>query len=398
MREQSPGSPSGVLQDIRILDFSWVLAGPYATRLLADFGAEVIKVHPLLPEAEDAYSRGYYNTWNRNKLSITLNMGCPEGLEIARQLIKLSDAVVENFSPRVMANWGLEYAALQKLKPDIILLSMSMMGNTGPWRDYSGYGPAVQAFSGITHLTAYPGGPPLGTGYAYADHVAALYGSLALMGALEYRRKTGEGQFIDLSQTETMVSLLSDAILEYTLSGHEPVPTGNSSSAAAPSGVYPCLGEDKWCAISVTSEAQWASFKRALGNPPWADEIKFATLTGRLQNTEALDCLVQAWTQQFTAAEVMDILQKEEVPAGVVQDAAALTTDPQLRARRFFLEFPGSSPGTHFTDASPVRLSDTPAKYRRAAPEPGQDNDYVYRQLLGITPDDINSLRKKHII
>jgi benzylsuccinate CoA-transferase BbsF subunit len=398
MIEESHRSPSGVLKDIRILDFSWVLAGPYATRLLADFGAEVIKVHPLMPEAEDAYSRGYYNTWNRNKLSITLNLGRLEGLEIARKIIKLSDVVVENFSPRVMANWGLEYAALQKLKPDIILLSMSMMGNSGPQRDNSGYGPAVQAFSGITHLTAYPGGPPLGIGYAYADHVAALYGSLALLGALEYRRKTGEGQFIDLSQTETMVSLLSDAILEYTLRGHEPGPTGNGSSTAAPCGVYPCLGADRWCAISVTSEVQWAGFKRALGNPPWADEVKFTTISGRLQNVEALDSLVQAWTQKHTATVVMDLLQKEGVPAGFVQDAAALAADPQLRARGFFLDFPGSSPGTPFTDASPVRLSDTPAEYRRPAPEPGQDNDYVYRQILGMLPDEINNLRKKHII
>src|ERR1035437_6899205 len=144
-------SEQQILKDIRILDFSWVLAGPYATRLLADFGAEVIKVQPLAPEAGDKFNRGYYNTWNRNKLGISLNLSKPEGIEIAKGLVKLSDAVVENFSPRVMTNWGLDYPELQKLKPDIIMLSLSAMGHSGPWRDYSGFGPTVQAFSGMTH-------------------------------------------------------------------------------------------------------------------------------------------------------------------------------------------------------------------------------------------------------
>lgn len=391
-------STSEILGGIRILDFTWVLAGPYATRLLADFGAEVIKVHPLSPEASDAYSRGYYKTWNRNKLSITLNMARPAGLQIAQRLVKISDAVVENFSPRVMANWGMDMASLQRLKPDIILLSMSMMGNTGPWRDYSGYGPTVQAFSGITHLTAYPGGPPLGIGYAYADHVAALYGSLALLGALEYRRKTGEGQFIDLSQLETMVSLLSEAILENTQQGQEPVPTGNSSALAAPCNVYPCQGEDSWCAITVASEAEWAGFKRALGNPSWTCETRFSTLNTRLQHIEALDSLIGDWTSRYPAARVMELMQKEGVSAGVVQDAASLASDPQLLARRFFLSSPDSMPGTAFTDASPLRLSETPAHFRRTAPEPGQDNDYVYRRLLGMSQEEINSLQQSRII
>jgi crotonobetainyl-CoA:carnitine CoA-transferase CaiB-like acyl-CoA transferase len=215
-----------ILKDIRILDFSWVLAGPYATRLLADFGAEVIKVQPLAPEAADRFSRGYYSTWNRNKLGITLNLSKTEGIEIAKALVKLSDAVVENFSPRVMENWGLGYPQLEQLKPDIIMLSLSAMGHSGPWKDYTGFGPTVQAFSGITNLTSYPGEPPGGIGYSYADHVSGLYGSLALLGALEYRRQTGKGQYIDLSQTEAMTSLLADPVLDYTHTGIEPAPPG----------------------------------------------------------------------------------------------------------------------------------------------------------------------------
>jgi len=173
----------GVLQNIRILDFSWVLAGPYATRILADFGAEVLKVQPLLPEAEDKFSRGYYNTWNRNKLGITLNLDRSEGIALAKRLVAVSDAVVENFTPRVMANWGLDYDSLRQVKPDIIMLSMSTMGNTGPWRDYTDFGLTIQAFSGITYLTSFPGKPPLGLGISYADHIAGLVDCLALLRA-----------------------------------------------------------------------------------------------------------------------------------------------------------------------------------------------------------------------
>jgi benzylsuccinate CoA-transferase BbsF subunit len=182
-----------VLHGIRILDFTRVLAGPYATRILADFGAEVIKVQPLLRREEDAFSRGYYNTWNRNKLGVTLDLGKPEGVAVARRLAGVSDAVVENFTPRVMANWGLDYDSLRRVKLDIIMVSMSAMGSTGPRRDYTGFGPTVQAFSGMTALASYPGGPPLGLGTSYADHVAGLTAVLALLSALEYRRGTGEG-------------------------------------------------------------------------------------------------------------------------------------------------------------------------------------------------------------
>jgi crotonobetainyl-CoA:carnitine CoA-transferase CaiB-like acyl-CoA transferase len=219
-----------VLKDIRILDFSRVLAGPYATRLLADFGAEVIKVsYPGIPQPEDRFSRGYYNTWNRNKRSITLNLNKAEGLDIARKLVSACDAVVENFTPRVMANWGLDYSHLKQIKPSIIMLSMSAMGHTGPFRDYTGFAPAIQAFSGITGLTSYPDSQAVGPGFSYADHVAGLFACLSLLNALEYRRKTGQGQHIDLSETETMAYLIGDAIVDYSLGEKVPQPVGNGN-------------------------------------------------------------------------------------------------------------------------------------------------------------------------
>jgi benzylsuccinate CoA-transferase BbsF subunit len=380
-----------VLQGIRILDFSWVLAGPYATRILADFGAEVIKVQPLLPREEDKFIRGYYNTWNRNKLGITLNLNKPEGIALAKRLVKISDAVVENFTPRVMANWGLDYKNLKKIKPDIIMLSLSTMGNTGPWRDYTGFGPTIQAFSGMTYLTSFPGNPPLGLGTSYADHVAGLFGCLALLGALEYRQKSGEGQYIDLSQVEAMASLLGGAVLDYMVSGKEVEPVGNGSTEAAPHGVYRCQGDDRWCALAVFTDEEWRGFKRALGNPAWAEDKRFITFRGRLENKGRLDRLIEGWTKGHTAEEVMALLQGEGVAAGVVQDARDLARDPQLKERGFFIEL-----GKTRADAVPIRLSRTPARYSRAAPGQGQDNDYVYKKLLGVS--EVAGLRQKGII
>jgi benzylsuccinate CoA-transferase BbsF subunit len=385
-----------VLHDIRILDFTWVLAGPYATRLLADFGAEVIKVQPLLStEADDAFSRGYYNTWNRNKLGITLNLDKPGGIELAKKLVGISDAVVENFTPRVMANWGLDYENLKKIKTNIIMVSLSLMGQAGPWRDYTGFGPTVHAFSGMTYLTSFPGRPPIGPGFSYADHVAGLYASLGLLGALEHRRRTGEGQHVDISEVEAMTGLLGNATREYTATGKEPEPMGNSSTEAAPHSVYPCQGKDRWCAIAVYTDEEWQGFRRALGDPAWAEDEKFATLAGRVEYRDELNGLISAWTKERTAEEVMARLRENGVAAGVVQDAADLAGDPQLKARGFFLDRPEIG---KLADASPIRLSATPARYDLPAPAPGRDNPYVYDKLLGLSKKEMGELKEKGVI
>jgi benzylsuccinate CoA-transferase BbsF subunit len=372
------------LKDLRILDFSWVLAGPYATRILADFGAEVIKVQPLLPPAEDKFARGYDNTWNRNKRGITLNLNNPEGIALARKLVGISDAVVENFTPRVMANWELDYENLKKIRADIIMLSLSMMGGTGPGKDYTGFGPTVQAFSGLTHLTSYPGGPPLGPGTAYADHVAALFACLALLGALEYRRRTGKGQHIDISQVEAMASLLGDAF----------IPPQDSAT----SGVYRCRGEDRWCALSFVSEEEWGGLKKALGDPPWASDKRFTTPAGRLKNKEALDGLIGEWTQKHTAEEAMTLLQRCGVAAGVVKNARDLAQDPQLKHRGFFVELDHPEMGKTISDANPIRLPDSSPAYTRPAPLPGRDNEYVYGGLLGLSRDEMDRLKEQGVI
>jgi len=388
-----------ILHNIRILDFTWVLAGPYATRLLADFGAEVIKVQPLMSsEADDGFARGYYDTWNRNKLGINLNLSLQEGIETAKRLISISDVVVENFTPRVMSNWGLDYENLRKIKPEIIMLSMSAMGQTGPHRDYTGFGPTVQAFSGITGLTSFPGQPPTGPGFSYADHVAGLYASLAVLGALEYRRRTGEGQYIDVSQTEAILSLIGDAVLECTSGGREILPESNGSSDAVPHNVYRCQGDDSYCAVAVFTEEEWNGFKQALGSPAWIGKEEFDTFSGRLKNREELDRLVQSWTKDHTADEVMSLLQEHGVAAGVVRNATGIVNDPQLQARGFFVRLDHPETGKTIADATPIKMSDSGAEYKRAAPAPGQDNDYVYGRLLGLSSDEMSSLGRDGVI
>jgi len=312
--------------------------------------------------------------------------------------VGVCDAVVENFTPRVMANWGLDYDSLRQVKPDIIMLSMSVMGQMGPWRDYVGFGPTVQAFSGMTKMTSFSGKPPIGLGFSYADHIAGLYTSLALLGALEYRRRTGEGQYIDVSQVEAMTSLLGGTILGYTASSHEKAPVGNSSPVAAPYDVYPCKGKNRWCAVAVLTDEAWQGFKRALGNPPWAEYKRFATLPGRLNNSEELDRLVTDWTQEHNADEVMSRLQEHGVAAGVVQDAGDLASNPHLKARDFLIEVDYPEAGRTVTDATPIKLSQAPVVYNRSAPTPGQDNYYVYRQMLGLCESELADLRENGVI
>jgi len=388
-----------ILHNVRVLDFTWVLAGPFATRMLADFGAEVIKVQPMLPpDVDDKFGFGYYNIWNRNKMGISLNLGKTEGISLAKKLVGISDIVVDNFTPRVMANFGLDYDNLKKINPNIIMLSMSVMGQTGPWRDYSGFAPAVHAFSGITHLTSGSDGKPVGLGFSYSDHIAGLYASLALLSALEHKKKTGEGQYIDLSQVEAMSSLLGSDILKYGISRGKTKKTGNSSSVAAPDNVYQCCGTDRWCAINVNSDEEWGKFKDALNNPPWADDEKFETMAGRLKNSDELDNLVESWTKQQDAEKVMTILQEEGIAAGIVQNAEDLLKDKQLMERNFFVNLPHPETGEIITDANPVKMSRTPAEYKRAAPLPGQDNRYVYGKLIGMTEAEVAELERNGVI
>jgi benzylsuccinate CoA-transferase BbsF subunit len=365
-----------------ILDFSWVLAGPYATRLLADAGAEVLKIQPRLPEADDIFSRGYYQAWNRGKKGITLDPGKPQGRDIVLRLVGISDVVVENFSPHVMVNWGLDYQSLQAVRPGVIYLRLSAAGHTGPRSEYSAFAPAVHAFAGLTSLISYPGKAPLGPGFSLSDHVAGLYAVLALLGALEYRQKTGFGQYIDLSQIENMVSFLSGSILDIA---------ANKSAVSVNlklEGVYRCQGQDRWLAISCQGEKDWANFKKALGQTS-AQQPKFSSLSGALEHRASLDRAIQVWSAERTAEEAMCELQELGIAAGVVCSSRDLSEDPQLKCRGFFLENCQFSPGHLKPYGYPASLS---------APVRGHDNDYVFRGLLGMSDAEIVRLQADGII
>lgn len=380
------------LGGLRVLDFTWVLAGPYATRILADFGAEVIKVQSRkTARGAELNTTGYFNTWNRNKLSITLDLSHPEGRELILKLVGMSDVVMENFTPRVMPNWGLSYESLKGLKPNLIMVSMSGMGQTGPWKDFIAFGATIQALSGITYLTSFAPDSPIGLGYSYADHVAGLFAALAVLAALEYRDRTGEGQHIDISEYEAMCTLLGPAIMDYTVNNNLTIPRGNHPdyTLAAPYGCFKCRGDDKWCVIAIFTDEEWQALCYVLDNPPWTKEERFSTLWRRREHIEELNELLGQWTAQHGPEEVVNLLQGMGIPAGAVKDACELAEDPQLTARDFFI--PASHPvlGKVTFDSTPIRLSHTPAQFRRAAPLLGEDNRYVYQELLGIGDQEL---------
>ncbi len=391
----------GILKGLRVLDFTWVLAGPYATRVLADFGAEVIKVQSLKTvKGVESNHTGYFSAWNRNKRSITLDMSHPEAKELALGLSRVSDVVIENFAPRVMANWGLTYEKLKEVNPRIIMVSMSAMGQTGPWKDHVAFGPTLHALSGLTRLSSFDGDRPLGMGYAYGDHVIGLYGALAVLAALENRSRTDEGRHVDLSGYEALCTLMGPAILDVSMSQPAARPRGNRSGHVdpSPSGCYPCRGTDRWCVISASTEDEWRALCRVMDRIDLPDDDRFRTLSGRRSNGEQLDRLIGRWTAERSPEEAVALLQDAGVPAGVVQDAEGLAHDPQLTARQFFIPLDHPVLGRTLSDRSPIRFGEDENIDWKAAPQLGEDNRYVFRELLGLTEEEFSRYREKGII
>jgi len=384
----------GILKGVRVLDFTWVLAGPFATRLLGDFGAEVIKVQSLSTAKDgEANLTGYFSAWNRNKKSLTLDMRHPEAREIAFRLSRISDVVIENFSPRVMANWGLTYERLKVDHPGLIMVSLSAMGSTGPWRDGVGFGQTFQALTGLTWLTSYEPETPVGLGYAYSDHAAGLYAALAVLAALEARDRTGEGFCIDLSQYEAAATLVGPALLDA-----QGAPEETPGPTPAPCGCYRCTGRDgtdRWCVIAVNNEGEWQALRGAMSQPAWAGGGRFATAALRSHHEEELDRLIGAWTSGQTPEAVVRLLSGAGIPAAVVQNAADLAADPQLVSRGFFRILDHPVLGPRVADASPIRFRDDPASAWRPAPLLGADNVYVLKELLGLSDEELTALTEK---
>jgi benzylsuccinate CoA-transferase BbsF subunit len=339
----------------------------------------------------------WYQATNPNKLGVSLDLTTFDGKRLAKELVKTSDVVVENFAPRVLVNLGLSYSNLIKVKPDIIMLSSSGYGHTGPWRDYVVYGWALEPMT-ISHLTGYHDGPPLATAVPYTDIPAALYGAFSILAALEHHRRTGQGQWIDLSQYEVGVCAVGEAVLDYTMNGNVQTRMGNRHPLMAPHNCYRCRGNDKWITIAVSSEEEWEALCNVMDSPDWTKDRRFSNISCRKENENELDRRIEEWTLKHDNLELMDILQKAGVMAGAVLTNKDLLLNPHLKERKFFQKAISPASGARFYPGPWFKLSKTPGIIRKAAPNLGQDNQKVLTEILGLSKEEIFELEKNDII
>jgi benzylsuccinate CoA-transferase BbsF subunit len=398
---------------LKILEFGGGAAGPLGIRYFADHGATVVRVESkqrpdflrllrYTPGAEGGLDASHmFAMINVNKYGVALNMSHPKGPEIARRLVQWADVVAENFAPKAMAKWGLDYQSLSAIKPDLIMISTCLNGQTGPDRNYPGFGGQGSALSGFNHLTGWPDREPLGPYGTITDSLSPRCVALLLAAALLRRRRTGRGQYIDLSQVEAGVVCLSENILTYTATGEPLGRLGNRSRHAAPHGIFRCApngeDDDRWVAIAIHDDADWERFCDAVGRPAWAADTRFATAAGRLANVEALETHVEAWTRARSAEEVMATLQAAGIDSGVVQNFEDLNADPQLAHRRHFQPVAHRVIGTHLAETTALRFSETPGDIRLPAPCLGEHSEYVYRELLRMSAEEYAALEEEGV-
>jgi len=424
-----PSKTNLPLEGIRVIDHGVVYTGTAATTFLADMGAQVIHVESIgrfpsmtrglvaHPPAglEKALYHGYkdwepgarpWDRWyqlhatSRNKLAIGLELDTPRGVAIYKKLVEISDLVMENFSQGTMDRLGLGYEELKKVNPEIIMISASGLGKEGPYKGYSTFGLNVDAITGNMALRGYPEEDMTmkDCSPVWADNVAAGTVSFAALVALYYRQKTGKGQFIDISQSENLLPHTGELFLEYTMNGRVPQPVGNRDRAMAPHGCYPCRGLNKWLTIAIATDAEWQAFGEAIGNLPWTQDSRFVTTLGRYRHQDELDKLVAAWTSTQDNYEAMHLLQSFGVAAGHVISPATAYADPHLKARGFFKEVNHRETGTGLYPGMFFKFSRTPAEVRIPPPCLGEHNEYVLKELLGISDEEYKALAKDNII
>jgi crotonobetainyl-CoA:carnitine CoA-transferase CaiB-like acyl-CoA transferase len=386
------------LDGVRIVDLTHDWAGPHATRLLADYGAEVIKVEysrrmdGMRGARLEGQAYNHHPRWleiNRNKLSITLNLKHARDVEAFKDLVRVSDVVIESSRVGVMEGFGLGYEVLRRLKPDIVLVSMTAFGQTGPEASYAGYGGCIEPLSGVQSLTAYnKTSRPMRI--REMDVTNGVLGACAIMTALLYRQQTGKGQWIDLSQLEASTGgLIGEHLLAYAMNGMQALPVGNRHPYYAPQGCYPCQGQDKWVAIVIRTDEEWERLCEVMGRRDLQKETRLATRAGRAQNHDELDEVIASWTRCHTPREVMELLQQAGIAAGAVLDVEEISTDPHLEARSFFRN---ARDGSGRFPGMPFGLAETPGEVRRRGPYLGEHNDYVLCELLGWPPDQVEAL------
>ena len=396
-------APANAFEGIRVADFAWVGVGPLVSKYLADHGAEVIRVEssvrpeplrrapPFVDDVPGLDNSGYYADFNSSKLCCSLNMQHPDGVGMAKRLIAECDVITESFTPKAMRAWGLTYEDLREINPQIIMISMPMYGLTGPWSMWQGYGHVLQAAAGISHLTAYEGEEPIGTGVAYTDFLVPHFAAAALIAALDHRQRTGEGQNIDFGQMEAAIHATGTMVLDAQANGREQRALGARHPDCAPHNTYRCAArredDDRWIAIACATDDEFAALARA-AEADWDADPRFAGAASRKANEDALDDLIGGWARGRQAEELMALLQAAGVPAGVVQTSEDLRNDPQLAHRGHFHLLEHPTMGLRAYDGPSFRLSETPGRLAKAAPLLGEDNEYVWKRIAGLGDEE----------
>jgi benzylsuccinate CoA-transferase BbsF subunit len=399
----------GIFKGLRILDFTWVVVGPRTVRYLGDQGATVIKVenvdHPCILRQSPPYKDGksginrssYFAGVNPNKMSIGLNIWHPEGIQIAKKLVAWADVLVESFAPGVIERFGLGYKEVKSIKPDIIYLRTNMLGASGPRSKVPGFGFQLVGYSGYTYITGWGDRTPAPPFGPYTDSVAPRFTTAVLLLALIHRRKTGKGAYIDVSQHEAAIQFILPVLLDYQVNSRIKGREGNYDYSYCPHGVYACKGKDRWVAISVTTEEEWTAFCQTVSRN-WGQNDRFATLHGRKQNEDELNCLIERFTIEHTPEETMKLLQDKGVPAGIVQNSQDICNDPQLSHRQAIWYLEHESTGRHAVFGQGFILSKNPPPPPKAAPHIGEHTYYVCKEILGMPDEEIATLLGKGVL
>lgn len=396
------------LAGIRVIDMSWMWAGPYCALQLAHLGAEVIRIEtnrrPCMnrrvpPYADDTPGldrAGSFNQWNQGKASVLLDLKQPEAVGIAHELVATADVFIENYAAGVVDRLGLGYEALSTVNPGLVMASLSGYGLTGPYRDRVAFGTPLTMISGLGVLTGYIGHGPAEVGISYGDPNGGLHADVAILAALWKREETSRGQYIDLSQWESLLAILPEGVLPYTMTGEQPARRGNRDEWMAPHGIYRCEGDDRWVSIAVRDDAEWRRFAAILGGQ--AGNPRLDAQTGRKLHEDELDDLVTAWTLLHDAWEVTEVLQATGIPAAPVMDMREVAEDPHLNERGFYVMLDHPEVGRKKHAGIPWKLAETPLEVRRPAPCMGEDNEYVVMELLGHSRDVYERLVAEQVL
>jgi crotonobetainyl-CoA:carnitine CoA-transferase CaiB-like acyl-CoA transferase len=402
------------LEGLKVADLSWVVAGPMIGRVLADYGATVVRVEsswrvetnrlvgPFRDGVQHAENSASYGNCNAGKLGVTLDLSLQEGRDVVLDLIKWADVVVESFSPGVMEKWGLAFADIQKVNPTVIMVSTSLLGQTGPMANFAGYGNIGAAISGYQNIVGWPDRPPLGPFGPYSDYVGPRFSLVALMAALDRRDREGVGCHLDIAQAESAIHFMAPEIAQFVQQGVVASRRGNRDLQFAPHGVYRCtpgdLGRSRWIAVAVQNDEQWRSLATVMGRPELAHDPKFVTTSARLEYADELDEVMAQWTAPLHAPDVESMLQGAGVAAHVASSSLDLLEDPQLLQRHHFVTLDHPLHGTTTVENSRFVMSRTPAVVRRAAPTLGQDNEFVLLDILGYSHETYKRLMDSNVI